>query len=120
MRRLPFGPEPDAQAGPGAHAGDADVVSTAVVTRRGADRVEVLDIMSGALRGSTALSAACFGPDCPQNRPQARLSPTPRLWLNPFSPESTLSAPFPQTPIPVTMTTSYPTTLAQRSTCLVQ
>jgi hypothetical protein len=113
VQRLPFGPEPDDQGGPSAPVGDADGVSTADVTRLAADRVGVLDIMSGDLRGSTAFSAACFGPGCSQNRPRALLSPTPQLCLDPLSPESTLSAPFPQTPIPATMTTTYPRTLAR-------
>jgi hypothetical protein len=120
VQRLPLGPEPDDQGGPSAHVGDADAASTADVTRLAADRVGVLDIMSGDLRGSTALSAACFGPDCSQKRPRALYSPTSQLRLDPLSPESTLSAPFPQTPIPATMTTTYPRTLAQPSICLVQ
>lgn len=113
MQRLPFGPEPDDQGGPSAPVGDADGVSTADVTRLAADRVGVLDIMSGDLRGSTAFSAACFGPACPQKRPRALFSPISQLCLDQLSPESTLSAPFPQTPIPVTMTTTYPRTLAR-------
>jgi hypothetical protein len=120
VQTLPLGPAPDDQGGPGAHVGDADVVSTADLTRLAADRVGVLDIMSGDLRGSTAFSAACFGPGRSQKRPPALFSPISQLCLDPFSPESTPSAPFPQTPIPVTMTTTYPTTLAQPSICLVQ
>ena len=96
------------------------MVSTADVTRLAADRVGVLDIMSGDLRGSTAFSATCLGPGCPRKRPRALFSPISQLWLDPLAPESTLSAPFLQTPSPVTMTTTYPTTLAQPSICLLQ
>ena len=43
---------------------------------------------------------------------------TPGLGAKPFSTQSTFPTPFPRTPIPVTITTAHPLTLAQHSICL--
>ena len=147
MRRLPFGPETEDQGGPNAHADAAGMGSTVVVTRRPADRLGVPVVISGDLRGSTAFSAACFGHRCRPNGPKVMPSPSPEfrplrpvvparlrrrlgaatnclrsvppialhastLPPGPFSPESTFC-----THIPVTITTTYPKTLAQHSSC---
>ena len=101
MQTLPFGPEPHDQGGPSAHVGGADVVSTADVTRLAADRVGVLDIVSGDLQGSTAFSAACFGPGCSQKRPRALFSPISQLWLDhsPRNPHFRPPSPKPPSPL---------------------
>ena len=101
MQRLPLGPEPDDQGGPIAHVADADVVSTADLTRLAADRVGVLDIMSGDLRGSTAFSAPCFGPGCSQKRPPAPFSPISQLWVDhsPRNPHFRPPSPKPPSPL---------------------
>ncbi len=100
MQTLPPGPEPDDQGGPSAHVGDADVVSTADGTRLAADRVGVLDIMSGDLRGSTAFSAACFGPACSSKASPSPVQPHLTALARPTLPGIHTFGPLPPNPHP--------------------